>query len=98
MNNHLNDSSTCRLSELPKGKKAIIVHVSEQYLRSAASLEPGELERRLLEIGFLEGIDILVSHEGLLGKDPIVVLLQSCHFVALRRREAEAVLVQMLPS
>ncbi len=86
----------CRLSELKKGQKSTIVQVSEEYLQFPSSLEPGELERRLLEIGFLEGMEVFLSHEGPVGKDPIVVLLQSCHFVALRRQEADAILVRVI--
>ncbi len=58
----------------------------------ASALEPGELERRLLEIGFVEGARFEVVHEGLIGRDPIAVKLDDMT-VALRRREAAAVLV-----
>jgi len=52
-----------------------------------------ELERRLLEIGFLEDTAVEVLHEGPLGRDPIAVRLNGTT-VALRRREAMAVLVE----
>jgi ferrous iron transport protein A len=51
-----------------------------------------ELERRLLELGFVEGASIEVLHEGPLGHDPIAVRLNDTT-VALRRREAMAVFV-----
>jgi ferrous iron transport protein A len=51
-----------------------------------------ELERRLLEIGFLEGAAVEVLHEGPLGRDPIAIRLNGIT-VALRRREAMAVFV-----
>jgi ferrous iron transport protein A len=51
-----------------------------------------ELERRLLELGFLEGATVEVVHEGPLGRDPIAVRLNGTT-VALRRREAMAVFV-----
>ena len=52
-----------------------------------------ELERRLLEMGFVEGARIEVLHEGLFGRDPIAVRVDDTR-VALRRREAGAVSVK----
>lgn len=49
-----------------------------------------ELERRLLEIGFVEGAHIRVLHQGPFGGDPIAVQVDDTR-VALRRREAFAV-------
>ncbi|ADG12093.1 ferrous iron transport protein A [Caulobacter segnis] len=51
-----------------------------------------ELERRLLEMGFVEGATIEVLHQGLFGRDPIAVRVDDTR-VALRRREAGAVSV-----
>ena len=51
-----------------------------------------ELERRLLELGFVEGADIEILHEGLVGRDPIAVRVNDST-IALRRREAMAILV-----
>ncbi|MEC4592947.1 MULTISPECIES: FeoA family protein [Nitrospirillum] len=56
------------------------------------SLDPDELERRLLEIGFVEGARVEILHEGLFGRDPIAVKVDDMR-VALRRREAEAILI-----
>ena len=60
----------------------------------AGGLGPAELERRLLEIGFVEGARIEILHEGALGGDPIAVRIDDAR-VALRRREADSVLVQV---
>ena len=57
-------------------------------------LEPAELERRLLEIGFVEGARVEILHQGAIGGDPIAVKLDDMR-VALRRREADAVLVRV---
>jgi ferrous iron transport protein A len=57
------------------------------------TLEAAELERRLLEIGFVEGAHVEILHEGAIGRDPILVRLDDMR-VALRRREANAVMVQ----
>jgi ferrous iron transport protein A len=49
-----------------------------------------ELQRRLLEFGFVEGAHIEVLHEGAIRRDPIAVKLDDMR-VALRRRDAEDV-------
>jgi ferrous iron transport protein A len=51
-----------------------------------------EIERRLLELGFVEGARVEVLHEGPVGRDPIAVRVNNTT-IALRRREAMAVLV-----
>ena len=54
---------------------------------------PGpELERRLIELGFVEGADVELLHQGLFGGDPIAVRVAHTT-IALRRREAMAILV-----
>ena len=50
-----------------------------------------EVERRLIELGFVEGAMVQVLHEGLFGRDPIAVRVNVAT-VALRRREAMAIL------
>lgn len=51
-----------------------------------------EMERRLLEMGLVEGARVEVLHEGPFGGDPIAVRVDDIT-VALRRREADVVLV-----
>ncbi|WP_165190232.1 FeoA family protein [Caulobacter soli] len=80
------------LSLARKGQRGVIVRVGGQTGRSE-SIDPEELERRLLEMGFVEGAAFEVLHEGLFGKDPIAVRIDDMR-VALRRREAAAVTVQ----
>ena len=54
---------------------------------------PGpELERRLIELGFVEGADVELLHQGLFGGDPIAVRVADAT-IALRRGEAMAILV-----
>ena len=62
----------------------------------ATSLPASELERRLIELGFVEGADVELLHEGLFGGDPIAVRVANST-VALRRREAMAILVATVP-
>ena len=55
-----------------------------------------ELERRLLELGFVEGAEVEVLQEGLFGRDPIALRLDDMR-VAIRRREAAAIQVRFDP-
>jgi ferrous iron transport protein A len=64
------------------------IHVGD----GAHGLPAVELERRLLELGLVEGAEIEVLHEGPLGRDPIAVRVNDAT-IALRRREAMAILV-----
>jgi len=56
-------------------------------------LSAAEIERRLIELGFVEGARVEVLHQGLFGRDPIAVCVNETT-VALRRREADAILVE----
>jgi ferrous iron transport protein A len=80
------------LSSARKGETGVITRVSGETGRHEA-IDPDELERRLLEMGFVEGAAIEILHEGLFGRDPIAVRIDDMR-VALRRREAAAVTVQ----
>jgi len=58
----------------------------------AHGVSAAELERRLLELGFVEGARVEVLHEGPVGRDPIAVRVNDTT-IALRRREAMAIMV-----
>ncbi len=78
-----------------RGLRGVVTSVGTgATLNGAGGLAPAELERRLLEIGFVEGARIEILHEGAIGGDPIAVRIDDAR-VALRRREADSVLVQV---
>lgn len=77
------------LSDARIGESGVIQRVSGE-LAGDGVLSAEELERRLLELGFVEGARIEVLHEGLVGRDPIAVKLDDMR-VAVRRREARAI-------
>ena len=81
---------TLALGKAPVGYRGHIVAVDMNLEGSGLSGE--ELERRLIELGFVEGAPVEVLHEGLFGGDPIAVRVAGTT-VALRRREAMAVTV-----
>lgn len=78
------------LGHAPRGFNGHIEAI--QVDEGASSLVEGELERRLIELGFTEGAHIEVLHEGAIGRDPIAVRVNNAT-VALRRREAMAIRV-----
>ena len=64
--------------------------------RGDDGLSAAELERRLIELGFVERARVEILHQGLFGGDPIAVRINEAT-VALRRREAAAILVEPEP-
>ena len=82
-------SDTQKLSEARKGARGVIVQVGGHCHHDEHA---GELERRLLELGFVEGARIELLHEGLFGRDPIALKVDDMR-VALRRHEAASLTV-----
>lgn len=80
------------LATARRGDRGVIVKVTG-VSGAAEAVAAEELERRLLEMGFVEGANVEVLHEGLFGRDPIAVRVDDTR-VALRRREAGAVSVK----
>jgi ferrous iron transport protein A len=82
-----------RLSAVRPGQRGVIADVRADHARDDA-VDVHELERRLLEFGFVEGAAVEILHEGALGGDPIAVRLDDMR-VALRRRDAADVWVRL---
>jgi ferrous iron transport protein A len=80
-----------RLSQTKPGDRGVIVEVRADHA-GGHGVDVHELERRLLEFGFVEGARLEVLHEGAIRRDPIAVRLDDMR-VALRRRDAEDVWV-----
>ncbi|CCD00281.1 FeoA family protein [Azospirillum baldaniorum] len=78
------------LGELKKGERARVTGVDERGV--VTTLPEGELERRMIEMGLVEGSHVEVLHEAFPGRDPIAIRVNE-HTLALRRAEARAVLV-----
>ncbi|MGC8536036.1 MAG: FeoA family protein [Rhizomicrobium sp.] len=81
------------LGHLGRGSRGEIVRICPTPEPERGSQWAAELERRLLEIGFVEGARFEILHEGLIGGDPIAVRIDDTR-IALRRRDAMAVVVQ----
>jgi len=74
------------LRDLSKNKPARIIGFSANDI---------EVETRLREIGFAEGDTVETLHFGLFGKNPMSVRLNGA-LIAMRKSEAQAVIVQMI--
>jgi ferrous iron transport protein A len=83
-----------RLSTLQQGQKAIITGLCAGEGHEACVLD-AELERRLLELGFQEGVKVEVLHQG--HHRPMAVQIAD-FTIALRHAEADAVEVEPLSS
>lgn len=84
-------SDTIRLSQARRGDRGVIIKVGDHCHHDEHALE---LERRLLELGFVEGARIELLHEGLVGGDPIAMKVDDMR-VALRRHEAAGLIVRV---
>lgn len=78
------------LSQARRGDRGVIVKVGGDGRHSTHETE---LERRLLELGFVEGASVELLHEGLFGRDPIALKVDDMR-VALRRHEAVNLIVR----
>ena len=79
------------LGDMRRGASGVITIV-RAHAPGSLDLEADELERRLLEMGFVEGAHVEVLHEGFIRRDPICVRLDDMR-VALRRHDARGVMV-----
>lgn len=84
-------SEPTKLSQARRGDRGVIVKVGDHCHHQDHALE---LERRLLELGFVEGATVELLHEGLFGRDPIALKVDDMR-VALRRLEAASVIIQL---
>ena len=84
-------SKTIRLSEARRGDRGVIVQVGAHGHNQEHEVE---LERRLLELGLVEGAKVELLHEGLFGRDPIAVKVDDMR-VALRRHEAASLTIEL---
>ena len=78
------------LSALRPGTAAVVLGVGHSSAITA-------IERRLLELGFVSGERVEVLAEARPGRDPFVVRVGSTQ-LALRRREAETIWVELAVS
>ena len=83
-----------RLSRAALGARGVIVDVRADSEGSGNGVEAGEMQRRLLEFGFVEGARVELIHEGAIRRDPIAVKLDDMR-VALRRRDAHDVILML---
>jgi ferrous iron transport protein A len=78
------------LDDLATGARGRIRRICAQ---TKNELGGRELERRLLELGFVEEEEIEVLHHGPIGRDPIAVKVGN-QVLALRRAEAKEIILE----
>ena len=83
-----------RLSTVKPGDRGEIVEVRAESHPGGHGVAIEELQRRLLEFGFVEGARFEVLHQGAIWRDPLAIRLDDMR-VALRRRDAEDVWVRL---
>lgn len=88
----LEKSLTVPLGTLAPGAKGIVAAVVPTL---GGTAEAQDLERQLLEIGFVEGVRVELLQQGPFG-DPLAVRIDGRLTIALRRREANAILIAPL--
>jgi len=84
-----------KLASLELGQRARVIKIAGAGAVQSGRLDVEELERRLLEIGFIEGDELQILHFGPIDRDPIAIQLGHM-IVALRRQEADAIIVEPL--
>ena len=93
MNEEIDTRRHMPLGLARRGYRGVIQHLDTTDVGSA--LSGLELESRLLELGFVEGAKVEILHEGIVGRDPIAVRVDTVT-IAVRRREAMAIIVSDL--
>lgn len=81
------------LASLAKGERGVVLRVLEAESVAAGLLAGATVGRRLLEIGFVPGETVEIVASAWPSGDPLAVRVGTAVF-ALRRREAESVLLQ----
>lgn len=87
--------SELSLAELAVGDRAVVLRLRDSH-ESLGDEVHSTLAQRLLELGFIPGEPLEVVGSIWPGADPMAIRLGRSLF-ALRRREAEAVLVERSP-
>ena len=75
----------------------IVRQIDEALMSTKSGLISGEVEARLLEMGFIEGAKIEVLHLGAWGREPIAVRINNSNsIIALRKNEASSILLEKI--
>lgn len=80
-----NPKHSVALTSLARGTRA----------RISALESDDTMQRRMLELGIIEGAEVEILHVGLIGRDPVAVRVDD-RTIALRRSEACTIHVELL--
>ena len=85
------------LADCNKSDIGIVRQIDESKMPKKVGLMAGEVEARLLEMGFIEGARLEVLHFGAWGHDPIAVRINNSNsIIALRKNEASAIWLEKI--
>ena len=85
------------LTSLNKNESGIIRKIDESQMSKKTGAEVGDLEARLLEMGFIEGVMLTVLHFGIWGRDPIALRINNSNsIIALRKNEASTIFLEKI--
>ena len=87
----MNQPQTTDLGSLRKGQKGRITRVGTRQ----STEDSRQLMERFMAMGFVEGSEVEVLHEGPFGSDPLAVKVRGS-LVALRRHEAQGIEVELI--
>ncbi|MFN8770192.1 MAG: ferrous iron transport protein A [Neisseriaceae bacterium] len=84
-----------RLSELKRHEEGVIKSITEAQMLCNAKFNPGDVESKLLDMGFIEGANIKIMHKGVWGGEPIIVRINNNNtMISLRKNEASAIAIE----
>ena len=85
------------LTTFNKNESGIVRRIGLTNSANPDETDIGDLEGRLLEMGFIEGAKLKVLHFGIWGKDPIAVRINNSNsIIALRRTEAATIFLEKI--
>jgi Fe2+ transport system protein FeoA len=80
--------------DLAVHEEALVVSINEDTMRDKEKYTTGDVESRLLDMGFIEGCMVTLMHRGLFGGEPFAVRInQNSSLISLRKSEASAVFI-----
>ncbi len=83
------------LSKFKKLECGVINKIDESILGGGTDCVSGEIEARLLEMGFIEGATVQVLQKGMWGGEPIAVRINNNNtLISLRKKEASVIMTQ----
>ncbi len=80
--------------DLKLHEEAVVLSINENTMIDKEHYKKGDVESRLLDMGFIEGCVVTLMRRGLFGGEPFAIRInQNSSLISLRKSEASAVFV-----